>query len=103
MMQCGMFVTADFFSSSLHTGLFTHYKRREDRAMRSGKFDEELVRMNWIADHIRRGAMVLFNESFARQTNGKAARSLYRSCPRYLKMLSLCCLCLTCTSSRAPF
>jgi DNA mismatch repair ATPase MutS len=65
MMQCGMFVTADFFGSSLHTGLFTHYKRREDRAMRSGKFDEELVRMNWIADHIRRRAMVLFNESFA--------------------------------------
>jgi DNA mismatch repair ATPase MutS len=65
MMQCGMFVTADFFRSSLHTGLFTHYKRSEDRAMRSGKFDEELVRMNWIADHIRRRAMVLFNESFA--------------------------------------
>jgi MutS domain V len=65
MMQCGMFVTADFFSSSLHTGLFTHYKRREDRAMRSGKFDEELVRMNWIADHIHRRAMILFNESFA--------------------------------------
>lgn len=33
--------------------------------MRSGKFDEELVRMGAIADHIHRRALVLFNESFA--------------------------------------
>jgi len=65
MMQCGLFVTAKAFASSVHTGLFTHYKREEDRTMRSGKFDEELVRMSAIADQIRRGAMVLFNESFA--------------------------------------
>lgn len=65
MLQCGMFVTADAFASSLHTGIFTHYKREEDRTMRSGKFDEELVRMSAIADQIRRRALVLFNESFA--------------------------------------
>ncbi len=65
MLQCGLFVTADAFASSLHTGLFTHYKREEDRTMRSGKFDEELVRMSGIADQVRRGAMLLFNESFA--------------------------------------
>ena len=65
MLQSGMFVTADAYASSLHTGLFTHYKREEDRDMRSGKFDEELVRMGAIADRIHRGAMVLFNESFA--------------------------------------
>ncbi|CAM5460347.1 Endonuclease MutS2 [Afipia felis] len=65
MMQCGMFVTADAFAGSVHTGLFTHYKREEDRSMRSGKFDDELVRMSTIADRMRRGALVLFNESFA--------------------------------------
>lgn len=65
MMQCGLFVTADSFSASLRSGLFTHYKREEDRSMRSGKFDEELVRMSAIADEIREGALVLFNESFA--------------------------------------
>jgi hypothetical protein len=65
MLQCGLFVTADAFCSSLQTGLFTHYKREEDRNMRSGKFDEELVRMSGIADHIRRHSMALFNESFA--------------------------------------
>jgi hypothetical protein len=65
MMQCGSFVTADSLAISLHSGLFTHYKREEDRNMRSGKFDEELVRMNTIADDIHQFAMVLFNESFA--------------------------------------
>ena len=65
MLQCGMFVTADAFTSSIHTGLFTHYKREEDRSMRSGKFDEELVRMSGIADKIHRRGLVLFNELFA--------------------------------------
>ncbi len=65
MLQCGMFVTADALTSSLHSGLFTHYKREEDRTMRSGKFDDELVRMSAMADAIRRRALVLFNESFA--------------------------------------
>ena len=65
MLQCGLFVTADSFAASVHSGLFTHYKREEDRNMRSGKFDEELVRMSAIADDIRHRALVLFNESFA--------------------------------------
>ncbi|OJU26661.1 MAG: hypothetical protein BGN91_09630 [Nitrobacter sp. 62-13] len=65
MTQCGSFVTADALATSLHSGLFTHYKREEDRNMRSGKFDEELVRMNTIADDLHQRAMVLFNESFA--------------------------------------
>ncbi len=65
MMQSGLFVAADAFTSSLHTGLFTHYKRQEDRDMRSGKFDEELVRMSVIADRLHQRGLVLFNESFA--------------------------------------
>lgn len=77
MLQCGMFVTADAFTSSLHTGLFTHYKREEDRTMRSGKFDEELVRMSVIADQVRRHAMVLFNESFA-ATNEREGSEIAR-------------------------
>lgn len=77
MMQCGMFVTADTFVSSLHTGLFTHYKRSEDRSMRSGKFDEELGRMSAIANRIHRGAIVLFNESFA-ATNEREGAEIAR-------------------------
>ena len=65
MMQCGMFVPAVAFSASLCNGVFTHYKREEDTTMESGKFDEELNRMSAIVDHIKPGALMLFNESFA--------------------------------------
>jgi DNA mismatch repair ATPase MutS len=65
MMQCGMFVSAESLSSSVRDGLFTHYKREEDVAMKSGKLDEELSRMSDIIDHITPHSMILFNESFA--------------------------------------
>jgi len=65
MMQCGMFVPAQSSSSSLCEGLFTHFKREEDSSMKSGKLDEELTRMSGIADEIKPGSWVLFNESFS--------------------------------------
>jgi DNA mismatch repair ATPase MutS len=48
----------------LCTGLFTHYKREEDAAMRAGKFEEELQRMSAIVDRLVPDCLVLFNESF---------------------------------------
>lgn len=65
MMQCGMFVPAESFRSSVCDGLFTHYKREEDASMKSGKLDEELRRMSEIVDGITSRSMLLFNESFA--------------------------------------
>lgn len=65
MMQCGMFVPAQEFRANLSEGIFTHYKRREDATMKSGKFDEELSRMSAIVDSISPNALMLFNESFA--------------------------------------
>jgi hypothetical protein len=65
MAQCGMFVTASCYRSSLWTGIFTHFGRGEDASMRSGRLDDELRRMDAIADAARRGALVLFNESFS--------------------------------------
>jgi DNA mismatch repair ATPase MutS len=65
MMQAGMFVPAASLVSAISMGIFTHYKREEDAEMEHGKFDEELSRMNDIVGHLRRHAMVLFNESFA--------------------------------------
>jgi DNA mismatch repair ATPase MutS len=65
MMQCGMFVSAESLCSSIRDGLFTHYKREEDTAMKSGKLDEELSRMSDIVDRITPHSMILFNESFA--------------------------------------
>lgn len=65
MMQCGMFVAAEFLEANVCSALFTHYKREEDAEMRSGKLDEELSRMSNIADAIRPRAVVLFNRPFA--------------------------------------
>ena len=65
MMQAGMFVPGESMRASVCHGLFTHFKREEDAGMKSGKFDEELARMNWIVERLRPHARVLFNESFA--------------------------------------
>lgn len=77
MMQCGMFVPAESFSSNVCDGLFTHYKREEDIAMKSGKLDEELSRMSDIVDKITSNSMVLFNESFA-ATNEREGSEIAR-------------------------
>ncbi len=65
MMQAGMFVAAEAFSSELCDGLFTHFKREEDTTMESGKWDEELARMSEIVGRIKSNSLLLLNESFA--------------------------------------
>jgi ABC-type polar amino acid transport system ATPase subunit len=65
MMQCGLFVAARSYHADVVQRVFTHYKREEDIAMNSGKFDEELARMSALIDVVQPNAMVLFNESFA--------------------------------------
>lgn len=65
MAQCGMFAGAEVFSAPVRCDIFSHFKKEEDTAMKSGKLDEELSRMSDIADHLECGALVLFNESFA--------------------------------------
>lgn len=65
MMQCGLWVPAEQFVASTCDGLFTHYKREEDPAQKSGKLDEELSRMSTIIDHLTSAPLILFNESFA--------------------------------------
>ena len=68
MAQCGMFVGAKNFSAPIRNGLFSHFKKEEDTAMKSGKLDEELSRMSMLADHLLSGSLMLFNESFAATT-----------------------------------
>jgi DNA mismatch repair ATPase MutS len=65
MAACGMFVTARQCRLTLPNGLYTHFKREEDPAMRHGKFDEELVRMAELTTRVRHGSLLLSNESFA--------------------------------------
>ncbi len=77
MMQCGMFVPAESFCANVCERLFTHFKRKEDVTMKSGKLDEELSRMSEIITQLRPHALVLFNESFA-ATNEREGSEIAR-------------------------
>jgi DNA mismatch repair ATPase MutS len=83
MMQCGMFVTAAALRASTCRQVFTHFIREEDPEMVSGRLDEELKRMSTIADHIDRGCLILFNESFA-ATNEREGSEIARQVVRAL-------------------
>lgn len=77
MMQCGLFVAAESFQSGIFPSLFTHFTRREDSAMNSGRLDEELGRMSQIIDHLKDHSMVLLNESFASTTEKEGSAIAY--------------------------
>ncbi|HPA34340.1 MAG TPA: hypothetical protein PLV24_12275 [Anaerolineaceae bacterium] len=77
MMQCGMFVAAEAFHANIAAGIFTHYRRKEDASMKSGKLDEELGRMSSIVDALSPHSLVLFNESFA-ATNEREGSEIAR-------------------------
>lgn len=77
MLQSGMFVPAEKFHANLCRGIFTHYKRKEDASMKSGKLDEELSRMSEIVDLITPNCLMLFNESFT-ATNEREGSEIAR-------------------------
>ncbi len=84
MLGCGMFVAAERLEASvLPGGVFTHFAREEDRSMTSGRLDEELTRMSTLADRLRPGSLVLFNESFA-STNELEGSEIARQVVRAL-------------------
>ncbi len=77
MMQAGMFVPAESFDSSVCDGLLTHFKREEDADLKSGKLEEELVRMSEIVEHLPSHPLILCNESFA-ATNEREGSEIAR-------------------------
>jgi hypothetical protein len=77
MMQCGMFVSGGHFSANVCSLIFTHFKKEEDAFMKSGKLDEELARMSDVINRIKKGSVVLFNESFS-STNEREGSEIGR-------------------------
>ncbi len=77
MMQCGLPVIASKFESGIFPSFFTHFTRREDSAMNSGRLDEELNRMSQIIDNLEKNSMVLLNESFATTTEKEGSLIAY--------------------------
>ena len=83
MAQCGMFVGAVRFAAPIRLNIYTHFKKEEDASMKSGKLDEELGRMDALADHLQRGSLMLFNESFA-STNEREGSEINRQITKAL-------------------
>ncbi|SNY52544.1 MutS-related protein [Paractinoplanes atraurantiacus] len=77
MAAAGAFVAATAFTTSIGTGVFTHFTTDEDDSLTSGKFDEELRRMSQIADVIGPYGMLLCNESF-QSTNEREGSDIAR-------------------------
>jgi len=77
MMMAGMFVTAEHFESPVSTGIFTHFKTEEKVNLSRGLFEEEVARMSEIVEHIKRGSLLLMNESFS-STNEKEGSEVAR-------------------------
>lgn len=77
MMQAGLPVTAVKFKSGIFPNFFTHFTRREDSAMNSGRLDEELGRMSKIIDSLGARSLILLNESFATTTEKEGSVIAY--------------------------
>ena len=74
LMQCGMPVPAQKFSAPLYTQIFTHFTRREDEQLNSGRLREELKRMSNMIQQTNSNSLFLLNESFASTTEKEGAR-----------------------------
>ena len=95
-MQAGLFVTASQFKSGLYHNIFTHFTRREDSAMNSGRLVEELQRMDTIMQNITEDSILFLNESFATTTEKEGSviawdisKALYESGVRVLTVTHL--------------
>jgi hypothetical protein len=77
MMQAGMFVPAQSLRASISSGVFSHFRRPEDRGMKSGKLEEELARMSLLVDRLAPHSIVLLNESFS-STNEREGSEIAR-------------------------
>lgn len=77
MMQCGLMVAAKRYQSGLYPSFFTHFTRREDSAMNSGRLDEELKRMHLIIQRLEENSLLLLNESFATTTEKEGSAIAY--------------------------
>lgn len=74
MMQAGMFVPATYYKSPLYDMILTHFTRREDHSMNSGRLVEEMKRMNRIVDMVTKDSLLLLNESFSSTTEKEGSQ-----------------------------
>lgn len=90
MMQCGMPVPAEQFSSGLYSKIHTHFTRKEDAMLSRGRLEEELKRMSQILSQLSADSLLLLNESFASTTEKEGSQIAYNIIiPLYQKGISV--------------
>ena len=73
MMQCGMFVSAEYYSANFCNGVFTHFCKPDTGGLQKGKLDGELVMMRELVNSINKNSLMLMNESFSSTGENDAA------------------------------
>ena len=74
LMQCGMPVSADHFMAQLYKQVFTHFTRKGDEQLNSGRLQEELKRMSEMVQAAEPHSIFLLNESFASTTEKEGSQ-----------------------------
>lgn len=74
LMQCGLPVPADSFSAPVYHQVFTHFTRREDEQLNSGRLHEELKRISDMVSAAKPHCLFLLNESFASTTEKEGSQ-----------------------------
>ena len=74
MGQSGIIVGASRFDFPIRCHIYTHFKKEEDQKIKSGKLDEELLRMNDLINHMDPYSLILFNESFSSTNEREGSR-----------------------------
>jgi len=74
LMQCGMPVPAKEFLAPVYRQIFTHFTRREDEQLNSGRLREELQRMSNMIKAAGPNCIFLLNESFASTTEKEGSK-----------------------------
>ncbi len=73
MMQCGMFVCADYYIAGCCSEVFTHFCHSEAQDHNQGRLHEELQRIDGIVQRCGRDALVLMNETFSSTSEHEAS------------------------------
>lgn len=74
LARSGLYSPAVAHETPVPARIFTHFARAEDASLSRGKFEEELVRMAAIVDHVCPGALVLMNESLSATNEREGAQ-----------------------------
>ncbi len=79
LMQCGMPVPAERFSAPVYSQVFTHFTRREDEQLNSGRLQAELERMAKMVSAAKPHSLFLLNESFCQYNGERRVTNIWRN------------------------